>query len=50
MGTQVAKWWLPDEIIFAQTIPVTAVGKIDKKALRESYLGKDSHVIPTSDN
>ncbi|MGD9661491.1 MAG: AMP-binding protein [Porticoccaceae bacterium] len=48
MGTQVAKWWLPDEIIFADEIPLTGVGKINKNALREHYLGKDSHVIPKS--
>jgi fatty-acyl-CoA synthase len=32
----VAKWWLPDAIIFAP-VPLTATGKIDKKLLRERY-------------
>jgi acyl-CoA synthetase (AMP-forming)/AMP-acid ligase II len=32
----VAKWWLPDEVIFA-TIPLTSTGKIDKKAMRATY-------------
>ena len=30
------KWWLPDQIIFAD-VPLTATGKIDKKALRILY-------------
>jgi fatty-acyl-CoA synthase len=33
---RVAKWWLPDEVIFAP-VPLTATGKIDKKVLREAY-------------
>jgi fatty-acyl-CoA synthase len=32
----VARWWLPDEVIFAP-VPLTATGKIDKKVLREAY-------------
>jgi len=32
-----AKWWLPDDIIFADSIPKTSVGKFDKKVLREQY-------------
>ncbi len=30
------RWWLPDAIIF-EAIPLTATGKIDKKALRERH-------------
>jgi fatty-acyl-CoA synthase len=37
LQTQVAKWWLPDEIIFVNEIPKTSVGKFDKKVLREKY-------------
>jgi fatty-acyl-CoA synthase len=33
---RVAKWWLPDDVIFAR-VPLTATGKIDKKVLREAY-------------
>lgn len=36
LEARVAKWWLPDRIIFAP-VPLTAVGKIDKKRLRQSY-------------
>jgi acyl-CoA synthetase (AMP-forming)/AMP-acid ligase II len=30
------RWWLPDAVFFAP-VPLTAAGKIDKKALRERY-------------
>ncbi|MFC4075714.1 long-chain fatty acid--CoA ligase [Salinithrix halophila] len=32
---QVAKWWLPDEIVFMDELPKTSVGKFLKRALRE---------------
>ncbi len=32
-----AKWQLPDEVKFVDSIPKTSVGKIDKKAIREQY-------------
>jgi fatty-acyl-CoA synthase len=30
----VAKWWLPDQIVFLDAVPKTSVGKFDKKVLR----------------
>jgi fatty-acyl-CoA synthase len=33
----VAKWWLPDEIVFVDSLPHTATGKLLKTALREEY-------------
>jgi fatty-acyl-CoA synthase len=33
----VAKWWLPDEILFVDSLPHTATGKLLKTALREEY-------------
>ena len=33
----VARWWLPDEVVFVDTIPKTSVGKFDKKVLRSKY-------------
>lgn len=33
---RIIKWWMPDRIIIA-TVPLTATGKIDKKAIREKY-------------
>jgi fatty-acyl-CoA synthase len=37
MQGKVAKWWLPDEVIFVDDIPHTATGKIQKTALRERF-------------
>jgi len=33
---RIAKWWLPDDVIFAP-VPLTATGKVDKKVLRDAY-------------
>ncbi len=32
---KVAKWWLPDDVVFVDDIPMTATGKISKLRLRE---------------
>jgi fatty-acyl-CoA synthase len=34
---RVAKWWLPDEIVFIDEIPKTGTGKFDKKVVRNRY-------------
>jgi len=34
---RVAKWWLPDEIVFIDEIPKTGTGKFDKKVIRDQY-------------
>ncbi len=34
----VAKWWLPDDVVFVDAIPKTSVGKFDKKVLRSRYM------------
>lgn len=39
LSTCVAKWWLPDEILFVESLPHTATGKLLKTALREQYKG-----------
>jgi len=41
----VARWWLPDEILFVDSLPHTATGKLLKTALRDQY--KD-HRLPTA--
>ncbi|MDJ0961816.1 MAG: long-chain fatty acid--CoA ligase [Acidimicrobiia bacterium] len=33
----VAKWWLPDKIVFIEEIPKTGTGKFDKKVVRDQY-------------
>ena len=34
---KVAKWWLPDDVVFVDQIPHTATGKIQKTVLREQF-------------
>jgi acyl-CoA synthetase (AMP-forming)/AMP-acid ligase II len=34
---QFARWWLPDEVVFIETVPKTSVGKFDKKVLRQQF-------------
>jgi fatty-acyl-CoA synthase len=34
---KIARWWMPDEVLFVDEIPLGATGKIDKKRLRELY-------------
>ncbi|RJF90992.1 long-chain fatty acid--CoA ligase [Sphingomonas cavernae] len=43
LSDKVAKWWLPDEILFVESLPHTATGKLLKTALRTEY--KD-HKLP----
>jgi fatty-acyl-CoA synthase len=37
LARQVAGWWLPDEIIFVDSLPLTGTGKVMKAELREQY-------------
>jgi fatty-acyl-CoA synthase len=34
---RIVKFWIPDEIHVLQELPITSVGKVDKKALRHSF-------------
>lgn len=36
LAPRIAKWWMPDRIIFAP-VPMTAAGKIAKRAIRDAY-------------
>ncbi len=45
MEGKIAKWWMPDDIIFVDEIPHTATGKIQKITLRERF--KD-HQLPAA--
>jgi fatty-acyl-CoA synthase len=45
MEGKIAKWWMPDDVVFVDEIPHTATGKIQKTALRERF--KD-YRLPTS--
>jgi fatty-acyl-CoA synthase len=35
---KVAKWWIPEEIVFLPELPKTSVGKFNKKKLRETVI------------
>jgi fatty-acyl-CoA synthase len=37
LSSRVARWQLPDEVIFIESVPKTSVGKFDKKVLREQF-------------
>jgi acyl-CoA synthetase (AMP-forming)/AMP-acid ligase II len=37
LGGKIAKWWMPDDVVFADDIPHTATGKISKLTLRERF-------------
>src|SRR5207244_13370785 len=42
---KIAKWWMPDDVVFVDDIPLGMTGKIDKKLLRERM--KD-YVLPST--
>ena len=37
MQGKIAKWWIPDDVVFVDEIPHTATGKIQKMVLRERF-------------
>jgi fatty-acyl-CoA synthase len=37
MQGKIAKWWMPDDVVFVDEIPHTATGKIQKIALRNQF-------------
>nr|WP_315259382.1 3-(methylthio)propionyl-CoA ligase [uncultured Duganella sp.] len=41
---KIAKWWLPDDVVFADALPVGGTGKIQKNKLREQYR---NYALPT---
>jgi 3-(methylthio)propionyl---CoA ligase len=42
---KVARWWLPDDVVFVDELPHTATGKIQKSVLRERFRG---YRLPTA--
>ena len=40
---KIARWWMPDDILFVEEIPLGATGKVDKKAIRA---GLDGYELP----
>jgi fatty-acyl-CoA synthase len=45
MQGKIAKWWMPDDVVFVDEIPHTATGKIQKLTLRQQF--KD-YRLPTT--
>ena len=45
LAGKVAKWWLPDDVVFVDELPHTPTGKVLKTRLRELFAG---HVLPTA--
>ncbi len=37
LADRVAKWWIPDAVIFLDSLPVGGTGKVQKALLREQY-------------
>lgn len=44
LNGKIAKWWMPDDVVFTDKIPLGATGKINKLALRATY---KEHKLPT---
>ena len=42
---KIADWWLPDDVVFVDSLPHTATGKILKTKLRDDFR---SHKLPTA--
>jgi fatty-acyl-CoA synthase len=42
---KIAKWWMPDDVVFVDDIPLGATGKIDKKLIRKSF---ETYVLPSA--
>ena len=40
---RIARWWMPDDVLFVDEIPLGATGKIDKKLIRRRLAG---YVLP----
>lgn len=45
LAGEVAKWWLPDDVVFVDELPHTATGKVSKLKLRELF---GEHELPTA--
>ncbi|CAN7317130.1 3-(methylthio)propionyl-CoA ligase [Pseudoduganella sp. LjRoot289] len=42
---KIAKWWLPDDVVFSDALPLGGTGKVQKNKLREVY---KEHKLPTA--
>ncbi|MDR7230988.1 fatty-acyl-CoA synthase [Caulobacter sp. BE264] len=44
---KIAKWWMPDDVLIVDDIPLGATGKIDKKLIRKR-LADDGYTLPAT--
>jgi fatty-acyl-CoA synthase len=44
----VARFWLPDDLVLADELPKTSVGKLDKKVMRAQYAASPETVRAVS--
>jgi fatty-acyl-CoA synthase len=45
MRDKIARWWMPDDVVFVDSLPHTATGKLLKTRLREEF---GNHKLPTA--
>jgi fatty-acyl-CoA synthase len=45
LAPRIAKWQVPDDVVFIDEVPRTSVGKFSKKTLRDRFA---DHVLPTA--
>ncbi len=45
LADKIARWWMPDDVVFVDELPHTGTGKLDKKVVREQF---SSYQLPTS--
>ena len=39
LSSRVAKWWVPEDVVFLESLPVGGTGKVQKNELRQKYGG-----------
>ena len=49
LGDKVVRWWLPERWAFIEEVPLTSVGKFDKKTIRARYAEDAYDVIEQRD-
>jgi fatty-acyl-CoA synthase len=47
LSSRVVKWWMPDDVVFIESVPKTSVGKFNKRALRERFKNYTAHFDAT---
>ncbi|WP_028605337.1 long-chain-fatty-acid--CoA ligase [Ottowia thiooxydans] len=46
LSDRVAKWWMPEDVVFLETLPVGGTGKVQKNELRKQYGGLFTEALP----